>query len=74
MRRTILITVSFLVVFSLAGCYERTTKARGVGAMGRSAQSGYRSDTAADRAVDSIFSDSRDSKPSPKNPGSAMPR
>jgi hypothetical protein len=42
--------------------------------MGKSLEPSYRSDTAADRWVDSLFGDPRESKPAPKNPGVAMPR
>ncbi|HLP83675.1 MAG TPA: hypothetical protein VK157_04945 [Phycisphaerales bacterium] len=74
MRRTLSILLAVSIVACISGCYERTIKSRGIGGMGKSTQSGYRSDTAADRAVDSIFSDPRDAKPAPKNPGVAMPR
>jgi hypothetical protein len=74
MRRTVLLTASLLALVALGGCYERTVKARGVGAMGKSLEPSYRSDTAADRWVDSLFGDPRESKPAPKNPGVAMPR
>jgi hypothetical protein len=74
MRRTTCLIVSSLALLALAGCYERTVKARGVGAMGKSLEPSYRSNTAADRAIDSLFSDPRDAKRAPKNPGVAMPR
>lgn len=53
----------------LAGCYERTVNAKGLGATNSTVQQGYRSDTALDRAWDSMFSDPRESKPVPRNPG-----
>lgn len=58
-----------LVALVAGGCYERTVSARGIGAMGTRVQEGYRSDTAMDRAWDSMFADPRESKPVPKNPG-----
>lgn len=74
MRRALLLSASLLAIAALGGCYERTVKARGVGAMGKSLEPSYRSNTAADRAIDSLFADPREAKPAPKNPGVAMPR
>jgi hypothetical protein len=57
------------IVVAAGGCYERTVSAKGIGAMGTNVQDGYRSDTAMDRAWDSMFADPRSAKPVPKNPG-----
>jgi hypothetical protein len=62
------LSLALFAIFA-SGCYERTVHAKGIGAMGTKVQEGYRSDTAADRAWDSMFSDPRESKPVPKNPG-----
>lgn len=43
------------MVLAQAGCYRRVVGARGVGALSQPVQSGYRSDTAADRALDRSF-------------------
>lgn len=40
----------------LGGCYRRTVSASGLGAMGTSTESSYRSNTAADRWYDQMFS------------------
>ncbi len=41
---------------ALGGCYKRTVSTRGVGSYGSQVEESYRSDTAADRWVDSVFS------------------
>lgn len=38
-----------------AGCYERVVRANGIGSTNTAVQDGYRSNTAADRAVDRII-------------------
>jgi hypothetical protein len=46
-----------LVVFAvlvMGGCYERTVSTRGLGGVGKKTQTEYRSNTAADRAVDAM--------------------
>lgn len=57
------------LVVAFSGCYERTVSAKGLGAKGTTVQEGYRSNTALDRAWDSLFSDPKESKPVPRNPG-----
>lgn len=52
MRCTLLIV---LVVLPLSGCYERVVATKGLGATGVRSQPAYRSDTAADRAVDKVL-------------------
>jgi hypothetical protein len=47
--------VLFAVVLVMGGCYERTVSTRGLGGVGKKTQSEYRSNTAADRAVDSML-------------------
>jgi hypothetical protein len=40
----------------MGGCYKRTVSTRGIGSYGSQVEESYRSDTAADRWVDSVFS------------------
>ena len=63
------------VVGCVGGCYERVVSANGIGASSADVQDGYRSNTAADRAFDSVVS-----KPKPAaraqrwvDPGSREP-
>ena len=44
-----------VAVFALGGCYQRVVGTRGLGASGTRVQPEYRSDTAADRAVDGML-------------------
>jgi len=46
--------VVFGCVLLMSGCYERTVSTRGLGGVGKKTQTEYRSNTAADRAVDSM--------------------
>jgi hypothetical protein len=39
----------------MGGCYERTVSTRGIGGVGSTTQKEYRSNTAADRAMDSLL-------------------
>ncbi|MDX2132325.1 MAG: hypothetical protein SFY69_09760 [Planctomycetota bacterium] len=52
-RRTILVA-ALLSTLAAGGCYSRTVSTRGIGASGVSVQKPYRSETAADRWVDSL--------------------
>ncbi|MCX5690579.1 MAG: hypothetical protein NTV94_12495 [Planctomycetota bacterium] len=60
----------------LGGCYERVVSANGIGASTASVQDSYRSNTAADRAIDSVVSKPKPSSraqrwvdPGSRNPG-----
>ena len=53
MSRRAVILATALALPLLAGCYQRVVSSRGLG--GGTVQESYRSDTAADRAVDSLF-------------------
>jgi len=54
MKRRGVILVLAVVALSGAGCYKRVVSSKGFGGMGTTIQDPYRSDTAADRAVDSL--------------------
>ncbi len=64
-----MVVVVAACVMGLCGCYERTVSAKGLGAKGTTVQEGYRSDTALDRAWDSLFSSPKEAKPVPRNTG-----
>lgn len=53
-RRAILTCLALLPLASLAGCYEETVAARGVGSSGMAVQESRRSNTAADRWFDDV--------------------
>ena len=57
------------LVVAFTGCYERTVSAKGLGAKNTTVQEGYRSNTALDRAWDSLFNDPKEAKPVPRNTG-----
>jgi hypothetical protein len=48
-----------LLLLPLAGCYKRVVATHGLGATGVRTQPSYRSDTAADRAADSLVGRSK---------------
>jgi hypothetical protein len=50
--RCSLILFLALLMLSGAGCYHRVVSSKGLGGMGTTVEDPYRSDTAADRAVD----------------------
>lgn len=60
---------------SLGGCYERVVSANGIGASSADVQGGYRSNTAADRALDSVISKPKPASRSQRwvDPGSREP-
>lgn len=64
-----LVAVAAASIAMLGGCYERTVSAKGLGARNTVVQEGYRSNTALDRAWDSLFADPAESKPVPRNAG-----
>ncbi len=74
-RRTILTCLALLPLASLAGCYEETVAARGVGSSGMAVQESRRSNTAADRWFDDVTGNT---PPRPERtgvfPGSASER
>lgn len=51
----LLICVGLACAGGLGGCYERTVRAKGIGAMNRNVQKPYRSETILDKAVDTTF-------------------
>jgi hypothetical protein len=51
MRRAAVI-VCLVLAGGIAGCYHRVVSSKGLGGMGTTVQDPYRSDTAADRAID----------------------
>src|SRR4051812_5559530 len=57
MRRTapLALLITALLAVGSIGCYHRVVSSRGLGGMGSHVQESYRSDTAADRAVDGMF-------------------
>ena|SRR5215831_3143585 len=55
MRRLVLVLGLTLVLPLLGGCYQRVVSSKGLGGMGTTVEEPYRSNTAADRAVDSMF-------------------
>lgn len=57
---TPLITAICLVF--LAGCYKRTVSTSGIGSYGANVQESGRSNTAADRWVDSLFAEPKTTK------------
>jgi hypothetical protein len=62
-------------IVGLGGCYERVVSSNGIGSNAADVQGGYRSNTAADRAFDSL---SQTPKPSSRSqrwvdPGSREP-
>jgi hypothetical protein len=50
-RRVVILCLALLVLCG-GGCYKRVVSSKGFGGMGTTIQDSYRSDTAADRAVD----------------------
>jgi hypothetical protein len=80
MRKRVIAICGLLVVCCSAGCYERVVSAKGLGASRFNVQESGRSNTAADRAFDSLFQS--ESKPdsnrgwgaSPGVPRNAMPK
>jgi hypothetical protein len=60
--RIALSLASLSAILLATGCYERVVGAKGMGASYADIQPGYRSDTAADRAFDSLIS-----SPKPQN-------
>lgn len=67
-KRGLVVVIAACAV-GFCGCYERTVSAKGLGAKGTTVQEGYRSDTALDRAWDSLFANPKEAKPVPRNQG-----
>jgi hypothetical protein len=55
MIRRLAILAVCLALPLLGGCYQRVVSSKGFGGMGTTVEEPYRSNTAADRAVDSMF-------------------
>lgn len=56
----LLVSVACLAV--VAGCYKRTVSTSGIGSYGANVQDSGRSNTAADRWVDSLFAEPKTTK------------
>lgn len=54
-RAVVMGATVFAVLCGMTGCYERVVGAKGLGASYSTIQPEYRSDTAADRAWDTMF-------------------
>jgi hypothetical protein len=54
MMRRIVMPVLVVLGLTGTGCYNRVVSSKGFGGMGTTIQDPYRSDTAADRAVDNL--------------------
>lgn len=69
MRRTIIRVLLFVPVLTVAGCYERTVYAQGMGAKGKTIQKPYRSETSLDKWWDSEV---MGEKPVKRRPGGTV--
>lgn len=55
MTRALALLLALALLALLGGCYSRTVSTKGIGSYGSNVEESYRSDTAADRWVDSLF-------------------
>ncbi|GJQ29249.1 MAG: hypothetical protein HBSAPP03_11330 [Phycisphaerae bacterium] len=54
-RRLVKVVVAGLSLAGIAGCYKQTVSTSGIGSYGSDVQPSRRSNTAADRWIDSLF-------------------
>lgn len=62
MKRTLIIFSIIPAIMASGGCYHRVVSTKGLGGMGKPTDDPYRSDTAADRAVDRLTGASQPSQ------------
>lgn len=62
MRHKAVLILTAASVVLLAGCYKRTVSTSGIGSYGANVQDSGRSNTAADRWVDSLFAEPKTTK------------